>query len=503
MNWDLRNYHFYNGYALIYQRLNQDWRPAFLQSNMNPAIDWLLYHLVITFSPLGVGMALTSIQVLNLLGIFILSKQFISSSKIRFQKLFIFLSTVVGFFCAGNLGQIGGTMGDNFVSIFFLFALIFFFHQSRKSTLFQLMIQSLLVGTAVGLKLPVAIFGIVFYLLVLVRAMRNKDLRVLFITCISGAFGFLLSAGLWMWNNFRMFGSPVFPFFNGIFHSKFAAGNNFFDSRFLPNDIYEFILFPFQIAADPLQTAEVTFRDYRVLAAFISIILSGILLLSYFLMRKAKLKGYIYAITSDDRWLLLLFWMGSYLLWLKIFGIYRYIVLLEFLSPLIIILVFSQVIEQLLTPKDRAAGYLTLMLTLLFLLLTTKPVAWERVNWFKGRVFSLTYDNREFELSNSTLLMYGGNPYGFVVPLLPKSMNAVRIDQIETEEQRKLIHSRIREKKFVLKEKNTKPQTLEAILNRSSLTLNNESCISVHSNLIDYKLIPPFEFCEVKEITAL
>jgi hypothetical protein len=45
-NWDLRNYHLYNGYAALHGRLGVDLAPAQLQSYFNPLLDVLHYALM-------------------------------------------------------------------------------------------------------------------------------------------------------------------------------------------------------------------------------------------------------------------------------------------------------------------------------------------------------------------------------------------------------------------------------------------------------------------------
>jgi len=50
-NWDIRNYHYYNAYALFNNRLAYDIAPAQLQTFFNPALDLLPYLLIQNFPP--------------------------------------------------------------------------------------------------------------------------------------------------------------------------------------------------------------------------------------------------------------------------------------------------------------------------------------------------------------------------------------------------------------------------------------------------------------------
>src|SRR5450755_4444839 len=46
VNWDLRNYHFYNAWAFIHDRLGWDLAPAQLQTFHNPLLDLPFYWMV-------------------------------------------------------------------------------------------------------------------------------------------------------------------------------------------------------------------------------------------------------------------------------------------------------------------------------------------------------------------------------------------------------------------------------------------------------------------------
>src|SRR5512145_311444 len=60
VNWDLRNYHFYNPYQLIDGRFDRDFQVAGLQTFFNPALDLPFYVAVrvLALPPLAVGLGL-------------------------------------------------------------------------------------------------------------------------------------------------------------------------------------------------------------------------------------------------------------------------------------------------------------------------------------------------------------------------------------------------------------------------------------------------------------
>lgn len=46
VNWDLKNYHLYNAYAFMNDRLGHDIAPAQMQTYFNPILDLPFYYLV-------------------------------------------------------------------------------------------------------------------------------------------------------------------------------------------------------------------------------------------------------------------------------------------------------------------------------------------------------------------------------------------------------------------------------------------------------------------------
>ncbi len=507
INWDLRNYHFYNGYAQLTNRFTQDWRPSFLQSNMNTVLDVPLYVMIKTLPPFTVSMILTTFQVLNLFLIFKISRIIIGKSRIKNKTLLALISTLVGFFSASNLGQIGGTMGDNLVSVFILCGILVLYEDRKGSRLhpMSLLISGLFFGLAIGLKLPYAIylpgFGLAIFLKS--RAVSAKYQNIL-LAVLGLSLGFLLSAGQWMQRGISLYQNPFFPFFNGIFKSKYLMSDSFFDNRFLPSSVSDYFIYPYKFIINPLLVSEVPFRDYRIFTAYVlllvSVFLLGFSLLSFGKLRNLNIKliKYRKLFFGSDTLSVFLFWFISYILWLNLFSIYRYAIVLEFLSPLVTVLIIGSLIESLMANVlMKHLSYMLLISVLLIIQIQTKPIEWERMPWARY-YFTLDYNSNEQNLANSTLLLYGYSPYGFLVPLLPASTNVLRVSGVETSAQQQLIASRIRQKVFLLKEIGTTSETINISLSQFSLMLDDRDCQQANSNISDLGLVPYFKICEIK-----
>ena len=82
----------------------------------------------------------------------------------------------------------------------------------------------------------------------------------------------ILVAGPWWLTLYRGFGSPLFPYFNGLFRSPFAAPVNFNDARFLPRTVAQALFYPLYWAIRPQTLViELPTRDPRFLLAYVSL----------------------------------------------------------------------------------------------------------------------------------------------------------------------------------------------------------------------------------------
>src|SRR5262245_35908281 len=74
VNWDLFNYHFYNGYAFLTDRAHKDIAPAQLQTFLNPLLDVPLYLAISHLSPIVVGLVYGFVQGFNAVAVWLIGK---------------------------------------------------------------------------------------------------------------------------------------------------------------------------------------------------------------------------------------------------------------------------------------------------------------------------------------------------------------------------------------------------------------------------------------------
>lgn len=130
--------------------------------------------------------------------------------------------------------------------------------------------------------------------------------------------------------NYTQTGNPVFPFYNGIFKSKYFSESNFAQVVFGGRNLKEKILWGIYSIKSPERLGEVhdLFNDYKINIYFIAVI---------FILFWARLKK------RKSLFKLSIFYLASFLFWSVSFGYLRYALFLEFLGAWLIILWFSEV----------------------------------------------------------------------------------------------------------------------------------------------------------------
>lgn len=427
-NWDLKNYHYYNGYAFLTGRLDYDIAPAQIQTYLNPLFDVFVY-LGIKYLPAKVfGFVLGAMQGVGIWLVYLLSRFVTRGYPVKSSMLIAILAAFAAFSGAGWFSEIGNTMGDNIVSIFVLSALLLTVSCPSPITLSNgkriLIGAGFLLGFCTGLKLVAAVYFVGFFIS-LIFLMDKRQIVVQYVVLsASFAVGMAASIGFWMVKLWEKFQSPLFPFYNKIFHSPYFEHSNFADGRFLPKTLWQKIFYPFFFAKDPQLVSEIVFRDFRLPVLYVVISLFLLWSLTIVLLfRKELLKDLI----NDNRktYFLVSFAIISYFGWQMMFSVYRYVITLELLTPVVVIAVLTSIMKN-----QKLSGWLSTCI-LFFLIVTVIPMNWGRRPWGNSYI-SLTASAPLAKFENSTILMSGSKPTSYVIPFFPKSTKFVRIESAIT-----------------------------------------------------------------------
>jgi len=240
-NWDLKNYHWYNAYALLNGRLNWDVAPAQIQTYYNPIGDlpfWWLVHTLPDMRAVAFVMAIPAA-----LGAFFLLRTLallFPVGRERGALVWIAAAAAIGLTGAAGQSTLGSTMNE-WPSAALVMAGVWLIVRSPDSTRAQA-VAAFLVGCAMGLKLTFAVFGIAFMAACAVSAWKPRRLVASFAALVGG---FALFGGYWAWILWREFANPVFPYYNLVFRSPWWEPSAFFDPARGPQTLGQAILLPF------------------------------------------------------------------------------------------------------------------------------------------------------------------------------------------------------------------------------------------------------------------
>jgi hypothetical protein len=504
-NWDLRNYHFYNAYSYLFHRFDFDVVPAQIATFYNPLLYVPFYKLVTNFSPQVVGCILGAIQGLNFPILIGIARCTVSRDTLSWW--WYYPVALIGVLGAANISETGTLFADNLVSLLILSSLWLFmanyrFLTERKmSDAFRLIgFGGLLVGAAVGLKQPAGIFAVGYCLAFLVIPVSFwRRIFLAFFFGLGVLAGIAASGGYWMYSLWTRFANPLFPYFNQYFQSPMATFADYRDARFLPAGLQDTLLFPFLIVMDPLRTGEISFRDLR-FVVFSVVLILALLFLIWQILRHHKVFREAVKIGSSAemlryKWLFLL--SGSlfaYGVWLKLFGVYRYLLPLEMLAPLGILLLIKTF------PWRPIVQNCTIFFCAIVILVTLQPGNWGRVAW--GEKYFGVEPPPLTDPARTMVLMTGVDPTAYVIPFFPETVRFVRIQSYFTGptdnpngfdlHMRDLI-SKQRGPLYVLYRAYEKDASVEA-LNAYGLAIDSESCKELRPHIEEH-LKFPLNFC--------
>lgn len=436
INWDLLNYHYYNPYAFLQNRIGWDLAPAMQQSFHNPFLDLPIFLLIENLPPLWVGLILTGVQLLNLWLIWQLSRVVLRAVHFQYADWAALVLAVLGFSGAGNIGELGGTMGDNIISLLILSILLVLIRAPKKSNWTDNRLKifglSFLAGLSVSLKMTAAIFvpGI---LILLILQNRQHWLKTLISAGLGLSGGFIMLQAHLMWQLWQNFGNPLFPYFNNLFKSSFTYLNTNTDPRLLPHGLWEYLFYPFFFTFRPRLVSEVNWQDIRFWLAHAYIIAAGLFVIGRRCLGKKResVEKRFRFLELNPGLSLIIFYVITYLVWAKLFGIYRYIIVLEFLAPLIIFFLVWSAWEKGRTGRLAIWRYLSWLPLLIAIgslpiwVISYQPMYWGRIPWQKDSYFGI--DKKDFTRYQGATIFLGEGPQSYLVPYFPASSRFVRI----------------------------------------------------------------------------
>jgi len=417
-SWDFRNYHWYIPYAFLNGREHIDTLVAHQASYYNPFQD-IPFYLLATHTPAWFALfVLGAVQGANVVPLYVIGRQILRIDEYKLGAAGLALLGQTG---GLGLNMFGTTYHDNTMSVLILSAIAILVVNRKRLRDGPLVSAAaiaagtgLMVGITVGLKLPEFPFSIGFAaaLIALGGGWRHQLVRLL-AGGVGGLIGVALMMGYWTEHLLTTTGNPLFPYFNESFKSPLALAAPYRDMRFLPTHFWTAALFPILFSLNWAVADDIPFRDIRVMLAYVTCIVAAI---AWIAGRQSKDP----LVLPDAALPVLAFAGASYLVWLKMFAIYRYIVGLEMLAPVLIAIAVG------LLPIPRRAQLIALGILFLAAAAATRVELIERAPasdpYVQADLPEIPHPER------AMVLLTGNEPLGFIAPSFPRQVQLLRID---------------------------------------------------------------------------
>lgn len=424
-NWDLKNYHLYNAWAYLNNKLEADPFAAGIQSYFAPLLD-IPYFIISTQwlpnSPRIVaflmGLPYGFFLFVILLIVWTVTEK--TENKKSARIVLALLATAFGTTGVATVSQVGTTFNEIPIAAITLSGLLFIIVATRKifnvsnvKIQNDILFAGLLFGAAAGLKLTACIYAPSAAITVFAMHGRFKErvLRVM-IFCVAWAAAFFLLWGPWGLSLYKLTGNPFFPLFNSIFHSSWIPVSGGMDLRFMPKNILQAIFYPFYWANNPQMTVmEPRFADPR-FAIVLGLAVIYLLVHIPKLIRLVRQREF-HSTRLSPQGAVLIFFSISYVLWEKMFSILRYAATLEGILGLIILILSINIFKTInISPgKYTPAGILVIALTAAALF--TRYPDWGRAAYSES-VFKIETPN----VPDNSLILFVGSPEAYLAPFI-------------------------------------------------------------------------------------
>jgi hypothetical protein len=422
---DLLNYHYYSGFALLHKAFGYDFAPAQIQSFHNPLLHLISYLTLAHLSAKSAALLLGAVQGLNFYLVFRISQVLFPEFNKIYRYLLGLTCAGAGYFGIASKTELGATYGDNMVSILVLAGLLLVLRRlqtgwiSGKKATAVFAAAGLLVGAAVGLKFTSAVYLLGMLLALPLSLLKTQHWRRIAMVFACGtAIGFLAAYGFWGTNLYLSYQNPFFPYLNKTFHSPYFDSSNFVDERFFPRTWQQTLFYVFFFAQRNQLASEIEFRDIRLALCYTAIVLLSIIGLIRLTRGRRSATA---AVPSRDRCLLFLgiFFAISYIGWLRLSSIYRYLSVLELLAPVFLALAINKFI------KSKSTVFWWSLVLNLVIAEAALPISFGRTE-FANDLLKLEIP-RVRELDQSVILMTAYEATSYIVPSFPEKTRFVRI----------------------------------------------------------------------------
>lgn len=440
-DFDWQNYHHYNAWAVLNDRLNFDFLAANSRTCFNPICNIINYFLMSKLNNhpyLFFVISSLDSAFLMFFAYKIINYLFSGTEKLWLRRTSLIFSFLFLFYTPLIINETDFSRNDAFVGMFVLSGFYIFiknyFDNFTKKRLFWLFLSGILFGTALGLKLSVypmiIALGIIF--LVFYKESKNiiKDVFSLFVGILMS---FLIFDGWWIVKCYTIFKNPFFPYFNDIFRSPFGDIVNHLPYEYIystPTNFFQWLLCPFLREENFVFFLENGGFEPRFAIAYVSVIVLFILLfVSY---RSKKFANSFDFIGRKKLLSILIFVSVSYVFDLMTFGTNGRF--LTGIFPLFAIITVSLIVAIFKNSKfSKIFILLNLSIILIyswlissFGILYSMNVLLEEEGFSeKAKPIAKIIDSKDLNFSNNSVLLLVSQGTSFIAPFQNKTVQYV------------------------------------------------------------------------------
>lgn len=393
--WDTLNYHVFLGWSLIELMYGGFGAAAQYQSYLNPLIDGVNYALFTAHPYLGAAFHSVFYLAFAFLIVKIISELIPGNVKI---SILVVVGCVVSITGAMTVSLFGSWTNENIVAVPILAGLYVLLRGFKQKTLSLFFFAGILFGAAAGLKLTAAHYLVGAFFACIVSKSRLKSA---FCLLIGMGVGFFLVDGYFMYVRWSLTENPIFPLANNIFNSPYYSEGWKSFSKFEPSRIFYYLSLPVVWLSSGDFSEVSTVRDGRLLLAYLGIFL---IVIDFFISKRA----------DRQKLALVVFFVFSFFAWILAFRVYRYLIVLEALSGVLLVVGFACVFRR---ASDKRPLLFTIM-ALPFLWYVTYYPDWGRRPWSESFVTSNIMDL--VSADKNALVLFAEQRVSYLAPELDR-----------------------------------------------------------------------------------
>lgn len=428
-NWDLRNYHFYNPYAWLNDRIGFDFAPAQRQTFLNPLSDLPFYLGIEHLSPRVLGFLMGGFQGITVGVLFAICFICFRHTERTMRVGLSLACAAMGAYAPIFVGQLGGSNNDTAIGLLILISIFILLRMiasdgrvTGPTSRWWLLSAAALMGFAVGLKLTAMLYavGTVAAFMVVEANWRSRATVTLL---FGSAFlvGFAASNGYWMGKMWSEFGNPFFPFFNDVFKSAWADPRSYADKGLVPGSLWEGLARPFVFAyhSDYI-THQNYFRDVRFSVAFLLLVAAAATSVARAAAHKKPRFWLPFRDLSPTHRFLIVFVVVSFVVWEAMFSIIRYAATLEALAPALVVILVHAMLH------GRRARLTAVAAAFVLIAVMMQPMQHKRVAW--GDEFWQVQLPVVRNPENTVIILANPRPWAYFAPLFPPGIRWINVN---------------------------------------------------------------------------